>query len=243
MTSFDTGECLNSVPGCRHISKDHAQRIAQTVLGRCKWTEDPRDRVWTCHRTPDQRGPLRLGDRDGRSGRILSRCRATLAGQEPQRSRLDSVRSIRCTNAGGERERRKITRREEKLRGAVKAVIHCNALEDPGFLPFYQATKGPMTYDVVTESAVLCDLCSTEADLTAGYVRLSKLLKSGGKLVSRVYLIDGISSTSYTYQHGDMTLNRCMAPILSEKVLHATLTQAGFSDINITRSPADHDAD
>ena len=134
---------------------------------------------------------------------------------------------VQTLEGKGEEE---VARREEQLRKAVKAVIYCNALEDP---PVPAGYEGP--YDVVLESSLIGAVCKTEAGITAVLVRLSKLLKPGGMFLSKIYLIEGASSSTHPYPGGGTTLANLN---ISEEMMRTAFTQVGFSDITVVRSPA-----
>ena len=129
----------------------------------------------------------------------------------------------------GAEEEEEIARREEQLRKVVK-VIYCNALEDP---PVPAAYEGP--YDVILTPLILSVLSKTKHELTACLSRLAKLLKPGGRFVSKTLLMEGSSATTHKYCTGEgwtfVDLN------ISEEMFRAALTQTGFSDINIVKSP------
>lgn len=136
---------------------------------------------------------------------------------------------VQILEGKGEEE---IARREEHLRNVVKAVIHCNALEDP---PVPQGYEGP--YDVVVEIHLLSSICSTERVLTAVLVRLSKLLKPGGRLVSSMFVVEGVSSATHPYFVGGKTF---AALNVSEEMLQTSFAQAGFTNLSIIRSSVPH---
>ena len=137
---------------------------------------------------------------------------------------------VQTLEGKGEEE---VAKREEQLRRTVKAVIPCNATKDPPVPPGYE---GP--YDVVMAMAVLETCTDNEASLTAAWVRLAKLLKPGGILVSKTYLVEGLPAPTHTYLAG--AKETFVAMNISEEMLRQCLKAAGLSDVKLRKSPTDH---
>ena len=68
--------------------------------------------------------------------------------------------------------------RAELVRKIVKAVVPCDANQDPPI-----PTEYVDQYDIVTDLLCLPAACATKEDYTAALVRLHALLKPGGKIV------------------------------------------------------------
>ena len=132
---------------------------------------------------------------------------------------------VQTLEGKGEEE---VGKREEQLRAAVKAVIPCDATKDPIVPPEYE---GP--YDVVMTMAVLGAVCETEADYTAAFVRLSKLLKPGGTLVGNIYITEGLDTPTVSYSLGGSSF---VTRSLSENSLLVSLEKAGFSNVQLRKS-------
>ena len=140
---------------------------------------------------------------------------------------------VQTLEGKGEEE---VAEREEQLRSAIKAVIPCDINNDPPVPPGFE---GP--YDVVAEMAVLPSACANEAAYIAALVRLSRLLKPGGILISTTFLTEGLpSNATHAYRlGGGKTLSSLN---VSEATLREGLEKAGFSLImnaKLKRSPAD----
>ena len=134
---------------------------------------------------------------------------------------------VRILEGKGEEE---VVKREEQLRRAVKAVIPCDAGIDP---PVPSEYEGP--YDVVTIMAAFACVCKDEDDFVALWVRLAKLLKPGGTLIAKIYLVEGLPSLiTYTYAVGEEKFD---AMPFSEKLLRESLDKAGLSIIKLMKSP------
>ena len=72
---------------------------------------------------------------------------------------------------------------QDHLRRLVKGVIPCDILCDPPLLvPGYE---GP--YDIILSSLCLSAACTTHEEYSQAIGRLTKYLKSGGKLILQSY--------------------------------------------------------
>ena len=124
-----------------------------------------------------------------------------------------------------------VAKRESQLRSVIKAVIPCDITKDPLLPPGYE---GP--YDVVLESLALASVGNTDADLVAALTRISKLIKPGGRFISKTVLEEEATAPSWlhTYPVGDSTFT---VMIISEEQLQSALKCAGFSNITVDKSP------
>ena len=125
--------------------------------------------------------------------------------------------------------------REEQLRQAVKAVIPCDASKDPLVPPEYE---GP--YDVVVEIAVSDAVCKNEDDYMEFWARLATVLKPGGILASKTYLVENYSTPTHTYAVGEESF---VALNVSETFLRSCLKKAGFINIKLKESQTFDSAD
>ena len=83
--------------------------------------------------------------------------------------------------------------RAELVHKVVKAVVPCDANQDP-LIP----TEYVAQYDVVTDFLCLPAACATIEDYKAALVRLHALLKPGGKIVLyTVHCKDALTPASY----------------------------------------------
>ena len=131
----------------------------------------------------------------------------------------------------GKGEEEEVAKRESQLRSVIKAVIPCDVTKDPLLPPGYE---GP--YDVVLDSLALGSAGSTDAYLVAALTRISKLIKPGGRFISKTVLVEGATAPSrlHTYPVGDSTFT---VMHLSEEQLRSALKHAGFSSITVDRPP------
>ena len=132
---------------------------------------------------------------------------------------------VQTLEGKGENE---VAGREEKLRQAVQAVIPCDITKDPPVPPEYE---GP--YDLVMEIAVTDAVSNSVADYVAVWMRLAKLLKPGGILVSKTYLNDNPTPGTFSYSAGKemfVAMDTC------EKLLRESLKVAGFTVVKFMRS-------
>ena len=133
---------------------------------------------------------------------------------------------VQTLEGKGEEE---IAKREEQLRRTVKAVIPCDATEDP---PVPLGFEGP--YDVVMESAMSTIVSKNEDDFLAFWARLATILKPGGTLISRCYLVENHPALNHTYLVGGA---KFVALNVSEEILRSCLEKVGFSNIKLEKSP------
>ena len=133
---------------------------------------------------------------------------------------------IQTLEGKGEEEAAK---REEQLRRAVKAVIPCDVTKDPPVPPDYE---GP--YDIVMDMASSNVVCENEADYIAFWVRLAKLLTPGGLLVSKIFVLEGLPSSTHTYLPGGE--EKFVAMNVSEELLRVSVTKAGFTNLKLKMS-------
>ena len=110
----------------------------------------------------------------------------------------------------------------ELVRKVVKAVVPCDANQDPPIPSEYVDE-----YDIVTDFLCLVSACATTEDYAAALIRLHALLKPGGKIVL------------YTPEYGN-TLTPVSYPVgpyqffdlpLTRDFILKSLEQAGFSDV------------
>ena len=71
-----------------------------------------------------------------------------------------------------------VFRRMEKIRRAVKAVVHCDLTQDPPIQSGFD-----YHYDVVSSSFCVCVATKTHEEYREGIGKLSKLVKPGGVLM------------------------------------------------------------
>ena len=123
-----------------------------------------------------------------------------------------------------------VAKRESQLRSVIKAVIPCDITKDPLLPPGYE---GP--YDVVLESLALASVGNKDADLVAALTRISKLIKPGGRFISKTVLVEGATAPSWlhTYPVGDSNFT---VMSISEEQLRSALKRAGFSNITVDKS-------
>ena len=111
--------------------------------------------------------------------------------------------------------------RAELVRKVVKAVVPCDANQDPPI-----PTEYVDQYDVVTDFFCLVSACATMEDYTAALVRLHALLKSGGKIVLYTPETEALTPVSYVVgPHNFFALH------LSRDVILKSLEQVGFCDV------------
>ncbi len=113
--------------------------------------------------------------------------------------------------------------REAKLRSLVKAIVHCDATQDPPIQPGYE---GP--YDVIITFLCLPAACKKEDDYKVVVSKVAALLKPGGKIV--MYEVEDSENSYYT----DKTWKFQWLPT-SESLVKTALDSAGFEDVQIEK--------
>ena len=120
------------------------------------------------------------------------------------------------------------TEREDQLRKIIKAVASCDISQSTIIESGYDGL-----YDVVLVCLCLTAACSTKDEYRAALVKLSKLLRPGGKIVIVSAERPEITETS-SYPVGSKTF---LDLIVNEELVAASLRQAEFSDIMVKRLP------
>ncbi len=113
--------------------------------------------------------------------------------------------------------------REAKLRSLAKAVVPCDATQDP---PIQSGYEGP--YDVVMSFLCLPTACKTEEEYQAVIARMAGLLKPGGKLV--MYDAEEPTNSYYTYHTWKF---HYLA--ITEGMVRTALDRAGFKDVQVEK--------
>lgn len=113
--------------------------------------------------------------------------------------------------------------REAKLRSLVKAVVPCDATQDP---PIQRGYEGP--YDVLLSFLCLPAAAKTEEEYRAVVARVGNLLKPGGKIV--MYEPEEPVNSFYTYE---TTKFHWLST--SERMVRSALGSAGFEDVQIEK--------
>ena len=115
--------------------------------------------------------------------------------------------------------------RAELVRKVVKAVVPCDANQDPPI-----PTEYVNQYDIVTDLLCLPAACATREDYTAALIRLHALLKPGGKIV--LYTPESEDApTPVSYPVGP---HNFFSLRLSRDVIFKSLEHAGFHDVKTT---------
>ena len=116
--------------------------------------------------------------------------------------------------------------REGQLRSAIKAILPCDANQDP-VLQGGEQYQG--YFDIISSSLCLENACATREDYAAAVKRLSSLLKPGGRLV--MYSTERKpSSAPGFYEVGE---HKFFNVRLQRKFITSSLEQAGFRDIAV----------
>ena len=124
------------------------------------------------------------------------------------------------------RSEREAKDREEKLRSVIKAIVACDALQEPLIQNGYE---GP--YDVIMTFLCLGPACSTEEEYKSAVAKLSALLNPGGRIV--VYCTEG---EKYYDLHLDSNLSEKFRVLEeSEELITTSLTEAGLRNISIEK--------
>lgn len=126
------------------------------------------------------------------------------------------------------RTKQEATEREEKLRKIVKAVVPCDISQESIIESGYD---GP--YDIVLVCLCLTAACSTRDEYRTALLKLSKLVRLGGKIII-VSAERPATTETVSYPVGSKTF---LDLIVGEKFVTASLEQAGFSDIIVKRLP------
>ncbi len=113
--------------------------------------------------------------------------------------------------------------REVKLRSLVKAIVPCDATQDP---PIQRGYEGP--YDVIITFLCLPGASKTEEEYKAVVARVATLLKPGGRIV--MYEVEDPENSYYTYH----TWKFHWLPT-SENLVKTALDSAGFEDVQIEK--------
>ncbi len=143
------------------------------------------------------------------------------------------VRHVVQTLEGkGEEE---MARREEQLRKVVKAVSDCNVLNESMLPPGYE---GP--YDIIVESSVLDAVSKSKEEYVATMARMSKYLKQGGWFLSKTPMVEGLSDPLH-YGTGYSKGKPFVLLSVTEEFIHSAWKEAGFTNIEVIRSPLDPD--
>ncbi len=114
--------------------------------------------------------------------------------------------------------------REVKLRGLIKAIVPCDATQDP---PIQRGYEGP--YDVIITILCLPGASKTEEEYKAVVARVATLLKPGGRIV--MYEVEDPEKSYYTPHH---TWKFHWLPT-SESLVETALDSAGFEDVQIEK--------
>ena len=118
--------------------------------------------------------------------------------------------------------------REVKLRSVIKAIVGCDALQEP---PVQVGYEGP--YDVIITCLCLGPACATEEEYRLVVAKLSALLNPGGRIV--IYCTQG---EKFYDLHLDSNLSEKFRVLTeSEDLVTAALIEAGFKDISIEKTP------
>ncbi len=120
-----------------------------------------------------------------------------------------------------------VAARQELVRAAIKAVVHCDITQDP---PIQQGYEGP--YDVVIASLVLVASCKTLEDYASGVAKLVRLLKPGGKIFI-------VSEERKKESEGNWPVGprKWFCLHLTERDVVTALQQAGCGDVEVQRLP------
>ena len=119
-----------------------------------------------------------------------------------------------------------VIKRQDELRKHVKGVIPCDVRSDPPLLlPGYE---GP--YDIILCSLSLSAASSTEEEFNQVITKLTKYLKTGGKLV--------IFDAECEFQ-GYYYVGKELFPVLyiTPDLLTSTFKENGYTDVSISRKP------
>ena len=116
--------------------------------------------------------------------------------------------------------------REQELRGVIKAIVACDALQEQIIQPGYE---GP--YDVIMTFLCLGAACATEEEYKSAVAKLSALLNPGGRIV--IYCTEGEKTFDL---HLDSKLSEKFQVFdASEELLTTYLTEAGLKDVSIEK--------
>ena len=118
-----------------------------------------------------------------------------------------------------------VIKRQDELRERVKGVIPCDACSDPPLLvPGYE---GP--YDIILCCLSLTAALSTKEEFNQAIRKLTKYLKTGGKLV----IFDAECNKGYYY------VGKELFPVLSvtADLFTSAFKENGYIDVNISRIP------
>ncbi len=128
-------------------------------------------------------------------------------------------------NLEGKSEREAKTR-EEKLRSVIKAIVACDASQEP---PIQLGYEGP--YDVIITCLCLGPACATAEEYKSAVARLSALLNSGGRIV--IYCTEGEKFYDLHLDSNRSEKFRVLEE--SEELITTSLTEAGFKSISFEK--------
>ena len=122
-----------------------------------------------------------------------------------------------------------VAERQERLRKGIKAVVSCDITKDH---IIEKGNEGP--YDIVFSCLCIEVACATKDDYAAAILKLSKLIKPGGKIVLIVPIPKPEVKDQDFYRVGSKRFH-CL--IVDEDFVKSCLKQAGFCDIEINPLP------
>ena len=118
-------------------------------------------------------------------------------------------------------------KRQNDLRRLVKGVIPCDIVHDPPLL--VSGYGGP--YDIIFSSLCLSCACTTLEEYSQAIGRLTKYLKSGGKLILQDVLAPG---DCHYFSIGS---EKFYSLSMTHKFVNSALSENGYKDISITVQP------
>ena len=139
---------------------------------------------------------------------------------------------LKCVVVGLEgKSEEEVPVRAELMRKVIKAVVPCDVNSDPP-IPMQYVDQ----YDVVTAFLCLMSACSTREDYMAALVKMSALLKPGGKIVLYTAERKESYSSNSSYRVGSQKFFDLQ---LSIEFITKSLEHAGFCDVKIVRLTRD----